>query len=333
MTRARTPRFEVSPTQEQLLHDINQRLGAAEETLIPDLPDSPRFPMVFVVGPPRSGTTVTMQWLAHSGQFGYPTNLLSRFFAAPYTGAQIQMLMHDPAYDFHGELSGPIATASWKSETGKTSGAMEPHEFSYFWRRFFPMDQARRLESDEWESSDTSGFARGWAAMEAAFGKPMAAKGILGQYNIPELADLLPTAIFIHTQRDPFFNAQSLLAARERVYGTRDAWFSVQQPGHEAMKDMSPIEQVVDQVLTTNAVLEEAARVVGEGRWISQPYADFCADPAMTSTQLQTAFRAQGFDLDDTFRKTPFDVTDSIKVDAADEAAIRAAIEAWGDRS
>lgn len=329
MTARRTPRFAVSTTQEELLNGLNSRLESADTEAMASLPDAPQFPIVFVVGPPRSGTTLTMQWLADSGQFAYPTNLLSRFFRAPYIGAQIQMLTTDPAYDFHGEISGANGRSSWQSETGKTSGALEPHEFSYFWRRFFPMDQARRLTDDEWSISDRTGFARGWAAMEAAFGKPMAAKGILGQYNIPQLAELLPSAVFIHTQRDPFFNVQSLLAARERVYGTRDAWFSVQPPGYEELLDRSPIEQVVAQVMTTNELIRDAATEVGADRWVSQPYQDFCSDPTTTYGGLQRAFSAQGYDLEDTFRREPFAITDHVKVDATDETAIREAIATW----
>lgn len=336
MTRSRTPRFAVSNTQEQLLRDVNTRLGEAEERLPHDLPESPRLPLVFVVGPPRSGTTVTMQWLAHSKQFGYPTNFLSRFYSAPYTGTQIQLLTHDPAFDFHGELSGPRDHATWRSETGKTSGPLEPHEFSYFWRRFFPMDQARELSVQEWESSDLAGFARGWAAMEAAFGKPMAAKGILGQYNIPQLAKLLPSAIFVHTRREVFFNVQSLLAARERVYGTREAWFSVQPPGYEAARAKNPIEQVVDQVMTTNVALDRAAQTIGTDRWVHQAYQEFCDDPSVTYQGLRRAFDAQGYELEDAFRAEPFKITDQVKVSTEDEAEINEAIDNWtmpgGDR-
>ena len=38
--------------------------------------------VVLVVGGPRSGSTVMMQWLASSGVFAYPSNLLSRFYRA-----------------------------------------------------------------------------------------------------------------------------------------------------------------------------------------------------------------------------------------------------------
>lgn len=333
MNQRRTPRFSVQSHQEDLLTDLNQRLQGAERSAVQDLPDEPRLPMVFVVGPPRSGTTLTMQWLADSGQFAYPTNLLARFYAAPYTGAQIQLLTQDPEYDFHGELSGPLKHSAWDSETGKTSGPLQPHEFSYFWRRFFPLDQARPLTSSEWVHADRAGFAKGWAALETAFGKPMAAKGILGQYNLVQLARLLPTAVFIHTHRDPFYNVQSLLAARERVYGTRNAWFSVQQPGFERLLTSDPIEQVVDQVMTTNYVLAQSANILGHDRWINQPYRTFCQDPQTTFNGLRRAFTFQGYDLEDSFRSEPFGVTDKLMVNPDDEAAIRAHIDSWQPRT
>lgn len=329
MTARRTARFTVNDSQETLLRDVNSRLAAADASATASFPDSPQLPLVFVVGPPRSGTTLTMQWLADSRQFGYPSNFLARFYQAPYTGAQIQRLTHDPAYDFHGELTTLGAGSEWQSETGKTFGALAPHEFSYFWRRFFPMGQARRLDDEEWNSSDLSGFARGWAAMEAAFGLPIAAKGILGQYNVLQLAELLPTAVFIHTHRDPFFNVQSLLAARQRVYGSKDAWFSVQPPGYDSWRHLPPEEQVVNQVMVTNDELRAAGKALGPDRWIDQPYTQFCAAPESTCAALRRVFAAQGYDLEDSLRLEPFAATDEIRVGPEEEREIRGALDRW----
>lgn len=329
MTTKRTARFETNATQESLVTELNARLAPVDARAAAHLPQTPQHPMVFVVGAPRSGTTLTMQWLADSSQFAYPTNFLSRFYAAPYTGSQIQQLTHNPAYDFHGELGNGSGRDQWQSETGKTQGALSPHEFSYFWRRFFPMGQARRLTPEEWLESDTAGFARGWASIESAFGLPVATKGILGQYNISELAELLPTAVFIHTQRDPFFNVQSILAARERVFGSRDAWFSVQPPGYREWLDFSPIQQVVHQVMQTNWLLETAASALPRNRWISQPYEAFCSSPGGTLDGLKRAFAAQGADLPDTFRRTPFHASNQVRVPADQAEEIRSAIQAW----
>src|SRR5690606_13387079 len=128
----------------------------------------------------------------------------------------------------------------WSSEVGKTRGILEPHEFSYFWRRFFPIDQAQKLTPEALSRSDPTGFAEGWGCMQRAFGKPIAAKGILLQYDLGRLAEWLPNSVFILSRRDPIANVLSLLQARERVYGSRDVWFSVRPPQYEWLRHEDP---------------------------------------------------------------------------------------------
>ena len=74
---------------EQLLAEINGLLGPVEEQIFNEY-RMPRYPVLFVVGMPRCGSTLLMQWLAQTARFAYPTNLLSRFYAAPAIGARIQ---------------------------------------------------------------------------------------------------------------------------------------------------------------------------------------------------------------------------------------------------
>lgn len=329
----RTEGFQRSSLQEELLSGLNRRLAAAEQIAIDDLevPAAPTLPVVFVIGAPRSGTTLTMQWLAMSGVFAYPTNLLSRFYKAPITGTQIQSLLTDPSYDFNRELAGDCARGvEWHSDIGKTSGPLQPHEFSYFWRRFFPMDQARRLTVDEWRASDVAGFARGIAGIQTVSGKPFAAKGILGQYNLVHLAEALPTAIFIHTQRDPFYNAQSILRARERVYGDRHVWFSVQPPGWEDYLEQDPLEQVVAQVMLTNQAIADELACISPTRWINQPYDAFCSSPGQTWERLRDAFHALGVRLPDAANTTgAFQSTNRVTLDSGEASRLHKIIAGW----
>lgn len=135
--------FRRSAEQESLLQGVNDLLAEAERRIIEDSA-GPTKPLIFIVGAPRSGTTLMLQWLAASGRFAYPTNLLSRFFKAPYIGVRIQQLLTDPSLDYRGELFELTGTTiDWVSNAGKTRGVLQPHEFFYFWRRFFPVDQAQ----------------------------------------------------------------------------------------------------------------------------------------------------------------------------------------------
>lgn len=328
----RTPEFARVAPQEDLLHEVNRYLAAAESTQVSSAHTTPRLPLVFIVGAPRSGTTLMLQWLAASNVFAYPSNLLARFYAAPHIGAKIQQLITDPRFDYHDELSASEHAITWSSNVGKTQGMLQPHEFFYFWRRFFAVDQAQKLTPEQLRSADPVGFAAGWAAIEAAFGKPVAAKGILLQYDIERLAAWLPTSVFIHTVRDPAANVESLLRARERVYGSRATWFSVRPPEHDWLQHEDPGTQVAGQVLYTNARISESLRSIPAARGMRVEYQDFCAKPATIWAGLAQALALQGLDIGPYNGLAGFNCSDGVRRDGSKAELIAAALQAVTNR-
>src|SRR5690606_6790054 len=134
-----------------------------------------RYSKIFVVGALRSGTTLLTQWLADSGMVAYPTNLLSRFYAAPLVGAKIQLLLTDPRYNFRNEILDFNGEINFSSENGKTQGALAPNEFWYFWRRFLPFDEFDYMPPEELrQRANLEGFRDELNALANIFNKPFA---------------------------------------------------------------------------------------------------------------------------------------------------------------
>ncbi len=294
----RTPPYRRNPLLETLLEELNAVLARAEDPLC-DSAGSPRWPVVFVVGVPRSGTTLVMQWLAASGLVSYPSNLLARFFRAPYVGARIQQMLTDPRYAFRDELDTLRCTTDpeLSSDLGKTRGVLAPNEFWYFWRRFFPEAGA------DWRAGAGSAglepparFVAELALLERAFERPFALKAVIADWNIPFLDGLFPQALFLYIRRDPLFSAQSLLQARERYYGDRRHWYSFRPPEYERLRRLDPVEQVVAQVCATRSAVERGLAQVAEQRRLTIQYEDFCADTQQLTRALWERLRRQGFD-------------------------------------
>ena len=325
----RTAAFRRNLDLETLLGEINGLLGPAQRQIVESC-GLPREPVVMVVGAPRSGTTLLMQWLAASGVFGYPTNLLSRFYGAPYIGARIQRLLTDPRFDFRGELADLGGEVSFVSTLGKTRGALSPHEFGHFWRRFIPNQVPRPLSPAEEARIDGEGLARELAALQLAFEQPLAMKAIILQYNIPALARAVPSSVFFFVRRSPFYNVQSLLEAREKFYGTRSKWYSVEPPEYEALRRLDPVAQVVGQIHDTNRCLEEALASLPPERALAVDYEHLCRDPAGAWRRLGERLRAMGHELPEYSGPESFEVMNRLRVDREDAAAI---VAAWEDRT
>ncbi|MBI1283651.1 MAG: sulfotransferase family protein [Thiobacillus sp.] len=279
-TNGRTATFSRNLRLEALLKDINTSLWISEEKILGSY-QAMNFPVVLIMGPMRSGTTLLMQWLANMDIVAYPTNLLSRFYQVPIIGAKIQLLLTDPDYNFRDELGEFVQQAEYKSENGKTKGVLGPNEFWYFWRRFL-VESTRDVWSDDElrQSMDTQTMLAELAGMMDVFKKPFAAKGMLFNYNIPFLDSILEKVVFVQIKRDPVANVASVLDARKRQLGSEGAWYSFKIPEYEQLKTLDPVVQAAGQVHFINQAVSKGLAEVADERKFSVDYEEFCANPA-----------------------------------------------------
>jgi len=201
----RSKEFQRNIFLENLLSDVNDSLWLSEKQELGKI--RPEFPMIFIMGPHRSGTTLMLQWLASLGSIAYPTNLLSRFYGAPIVGSKIQLLLTDKRYSYRDELKFFDQKVVFSSQNGKTTGALSPNEFWYFWRRFFSVEDSVRYSTQELlEKIDVDSFRSELLGISDVFQKPLALKGMMLNYNIDFLDKVFNKAIFICMKRDPISN-------------------------------------------------------------------------------------------------------------------------------
>lgn len=259
--------------------------------------EKPRYPALFIVGNARSGTTLLYQWLAATGLFAYPSNIISRFYKAPYIGALIHKIFVE--HDKFGELLGNQALG-FQSHLGKTKSPVSPHEFWYFWRRFFAFGESQKLSKEELSSVDGKSFMRELAALENAFDKPVSLKGMILNWNLSYLNDLIPQSIFIHLKRTELYNIHSLYKARKNYFGDINKWYSFKPPEYSFLKDRSVYEQLAGQVFYTNKAIEKELEVC-PNNVIEIHYRDFCADPKNLFDRISKVFKELGYSFSEVY--------------------------------
>ena len=324
-------------------HRRNRRLDAWVADLNADLEQgaaagrrpgaSPRHPTVFLVGCPRSGTTLLYQWLAGTGRFTYPSNLVSRFPSAPWVGARVQELLADPGLDFRGELNPDrdLCPADYRSRLGKTKGLLAPNEFWYWWRRFLPQGPTHRLSAAQLRGIDSETFRAELAAWESVLDRPVLLKALILNWNLPWLAGAVPGSVFLHIKRDPISTMRSLLAARRDFFGETGSWYSFRPPEYPELAGRSPAAQVAGQVHYTLRGVEEGLAAVGPGRHLTIEYEELCRAPAAVYDRLQDLLSARGYDLPGPYQGPPaFDCRSKIQLDSDQEAELR---RAWQEIS
>lgn len=285
----RIAEFKANEDSNEFIRHINHLVSEGEDNL--NVEPSREWPVFFVVGPPRSGTTVLVQWLTHIGLVT-PGNLAARFYGNPYFAGLLQRMLTDNKLNYKNELSFKNHS-SFLSEYGKTSGLLEPHEFSFYFRRFFPVSVGEPFK--EYSHDDLKEFIRGLRLFATALERPVVLKGLLIQYAM-EIFNDTSSVIFVYLQRNEIDNICSLYRQRMLVAGSYEEWISVRPPQYKWLKNMSAIEQVAGQVHYTNKEIERQLDGMPDDRKLVGLHEDFCKNPAHLYSLLNEMVVQSGFD-------------------------------------
>jgi hypothetical protein len=289
----RTAEFRPPERLGELLGELNELLAGCQAAVNRRYA-KPRYPLLLIMGAPHSGTTLFLQWLAESRLWGYPTNVISRFFAAPYIGARVQQVLIEN--DYREQVSDFKHTQPYASTLGYTEGALAPNEFWYFWRRFFPFSpEADVVPPEALARVDVTRLNTELAALEAALQKPLAMKGMLLNWHIPFLNAAFEKVLFVNLRREPAYVVQSVLAARRKYFGTEEPWYSFKPPEYRWLKEKSPVAQVAGQVYFIRQATDEGCAQVAERRKLVLDYETFCENPAATWETLRGKMAEQGY--------------------------------------
>lgn len=244
------------------LHALEVRLGRrwGDETL--------PYPPIFVVGAPRSGSTLLYQLLTDRFDVGYLANGHARQPGAPSLVER-----------FRGLIRGRRAElGDYRSSFGNTAGELGPSECGPFWYRFFPR-RPHYVAADAFPTASRRELRAAIGAFVEACGRPVVYKNLVNTARMDAIAATLPEALFVAVHRDLAANATSLLDARMRVAGAYDSWWSVEPPGIERLLQLPEQEQVVEQVRELDALVARVEASIGSERVLHLAYEDLCADP------------------------------------------------------
>jgi hypothetical protein len=133
-------------------------------------------------------------------------------------------------------------------------------------------------------------------ALESAFKKPLAFKGLMFNWNLPFLFQALKNVVFLYIKRQPLHNMQSLLKSRKRFFGRTDEWYSFKPPEYIFLKNLDVYRQIAGQVYFTNKAITEGLRQLDTSHWLDIEYEQFCQTPETIWNGLKTKLKELGCD-------------------------------------
>jgi Sulfotransferase family len=243
---------------------------------------------IFVVGAPRSGSTLLYQLLTDRFDVGYLANGHARQPGAPSLVERRRGLVRGRQAEL----------GDYRSSFGGTTGELGPSECGPFWYRFFPR-RPHYVAADDFPAASRRELRAAIGAFFEACGRPVVYKNLYNTARMEAIAAALPEALFIAIHRDLLANARSLLDGRMHVTGAYDAWWSVEPPGIDRLLQLPAHEQVVEQVRELDALVARVEASIGPERVLHLAYEDVCADPRAELERIAAFAAAQGCELDD----------------------------------
>jgi Sulfotransferase family len=246
---------------------LNSILAPLEREILDALTlEEPDPGAVFLLGAPRTGSTIIYQTCALLFGLPFIANLTNDYFAqTPIVGLALQKANPTPV--------------GMTSRFGKTEGAFQPSEGSLVMMHWFGGGHPSQVVSTSILPDRAQHFARTLAATETLFSRPLMVKNAWNCFRVAWLAKALARARFIWIRRDIAEAAASDLEARYATKASPYAWNSATPANYEELCRRRPVEQVVENQYEFNRAIGAALRADANGRYAEIWYEDFVEDP------------------------------------------------------
>lgn len=267
---------------------IGNRFLAPLEKITVSLLDKPlKYPPVFIIGPPRAGTTLLYQLLVANYHFAYFSNLTARLFRAPVIALWLEEKLL-PEYN---------SDAGYSSTYGQIQGIRAPHEAGEFWYRWFPRGDHVYVPPAVTDAAALRQLRCEVAGMSQVTQKPALFKNTYNSMRIAPISEALPEGCFLIMWRDPVDIAQSILSARVDVLGNKEEWWALPPKEIDEIRQHPYWEQVVEQVYYVYRQIEDDSRRFGTDRFYTMDYKRLCEETPDALSGVEGFLRERGVPL------------------------------------
>ncbi|HYQ73018.1 MAG TPA: sulfotransferase [Gammaproteobacteria bacterium] len=221
---------------------------------------------IFIVGTPRSGTTLIYQTVTTAFKTVYFCNYAEMRNYAPLSATLLgyfQIIRYKSGFN---------------SNFGQSKGRFAPSQGDWLWRSLLATDTA--VDSTAWD------LERGRTVinqLHKLFRVPFVNKSIYMAVNIPILNKMFPNALYIRVQRKLLDNSVSQLK-NLRKNGTEqnaagDIWVSAKPGNYEELLPLPDEQKVVRQLLGLQHDMDVSFSEINSMNVLTLDYEVFCNNP------------------------------------------------------
>lgn len=294
---SRVKQFLKNEEDENFFYALNKALKDIKLPML-RFSEADKIPIIYIVGAPRSGTTLLYQLVCRYLPVGYINNLIARFWLKPSIGIRLsKVILGDNARK----------KIKFESTYGTTKDIVGPHEFGYFWRYWLQLDKSptHKLSAEHLGNLDKEGLKKTLEQeIISSFQSVIVFKNPICGLNAEFLSNIHPASLFIHIKRDFWDTVISILHARKARYGSYKAWWSLKPSSYPFNFNNNPVEEVIMQVKECRKEIDEE---------LSKPkvksmevyYETLCKNPKVILGNICNEIKKMGYNIRQFNEKIP----------------------------
>jgi len=264
-----------------------------------------KYQPVFIIGAPRTGSTILYQTLTNQLDVLYIDNLICRFDKTLFFGFWLSdKLFKNKAHN------------CFSSNHGDTSkcGLHAPSECGSFWYRWLPTDR-HFIDYDDITDEMVDEIRKEITAIINYYDKPIVFKNLNMGQRLRLLKKCFPESKFIFIKREPLFTAQSILKAKRKIGIKDNEFWSVMPKNIKVLEQLNSYEQIVKQIFYIEKQIEKDKSLFKSKSFLDLDYRQFGNSFDNTLNICQAFIGKENKNI---FQKADIKLTEKISLDNKD---------------
>jgi len=234
----------------------------------------PMVSPIFIIGAPRSGSTLLLQCMTEAFDLAYMTNLHHQLYTNP---SFVERLVKPFRRSYQGDF---------KSKHGRTKGWLGPSEAGNYWYRFF-RKKPQHVGLKDVDPQKMKEMQYSIFKIEQAAQRPVLYKNLPISVRLAPIMKYFPKAVFIIIRRDIISNTNSILNARYKALQKYDEWWSVEPPCKPDFENAAPHIQVIEQIRGIYSEIDKARTGEASSKFHDISYSNLCQKPQQVMQEIK----------------------------------------------
>lgn len=231
---------------------------------------------IFIVGAPRTGSTILYQILTNRMDALYIDNFVCRFFQNLFFGFWLKNIIYKQK-----------AHNNFFSKYGNTTegGPIAPSECGNFWYRWLPKDH-HFIDYHEITDKMVDEIRKEITAIINYYDRPLIIKNLNAGQRLRLIVKCFPSAKLIFMKRDPLFTSQSILLAKRKLGKADNEFWSVKPNNFQSLLNLKGVEQVVHQIYYIEKQIHVDSNLFGKDNLLEVSYRELYTNQEKTISEI-----------------------------------------------